>query len=85
MALRLMVKWQTSPIIGNAVLFRKDMDKQTANQLRTLILTMHNSEQGKRAVEKIGFLRFDPATTASYEPIRAVVKEYKALVGVKNK
>ncbi len=85
MASRLMVKWQTAPIIGNAVLFRKDMDEQTANQLRNLILTMHNVEEGKRAVEKIGFLRFEPATTASYEPIRDVVKEYNALVVGKNK
>jgi len=85
MASRLMVKWQTPPIIGNAVLFRKDMDEQTANQLRNLILTMHHTEEGKRAIEKIGFLRFEPATTASYEPIRDVVKEYNALVVGKNK
>jgi phosphonate transport system substrate-binding protein len=79
-ASRVTVKWQTPPIIGNAVLFRKDLDKHTANQLRSLILSMHTNEEGKKAVEKIGFLRFKPATARSYEPIHDVIKEYNTVV-----
>jgi len=79
-ASRVVVKWQTSPIIGNAVLFRKDLDKQTADQLKRLLLSMHTTEEGKKAVEKIGFLRFEPATSHTYAPIRNILEEYKALV-----
>jgi len=80
-ASKVQVKWQTPAIIGNALVLRKSLNKQTASRLASLILSMDKTEAGKKALEKIGYLRFEPATSSSFEPLRDVIKEYNALVG----
>jgi phosphonate transport system substrate-binding protein len=80
-ASKVQVKWQTQAIIGNALVFRKSLNKQTASRLASLILSMDKTEAGKKALEKIGYLRFEPATSSSFEPLRDVIKEYNSLVG----
>jgi len=77
---KVQVKWQTPAIIGNALVFRKSVNKQTISRLTNLIFSMDKTEAGKKALEKIGYLRFDPATSRSFEPLRDVIKEYNGLV-----
>ena len=72
-------KWLIPGVIGSAVLFRKDMDKEVAADLRALLLSMHTNQQGKAALAKVGFLRFEQADSGAYHPIREIVKEYNSL------
>lgn len=79
-ALKVIPKWQTPAIIGNAILFRTDMDKRTASQLKDLLLSIHTNQQGKNALSRIGFLRFDDADSNSYQSIRELIKDYDSSI-----
>lgn len=79
-ASKLIEKWQTPGVIGSAILLRNDLDKQVAAQIRDLFLSMHTNQQGRMALGKVRFLRFEMADSNSYEPIRKILKQYDSLV-----
>jgi phosphonate transport system substrate-binding protein len=83
LASKVELRWQTPPIIGNAFLIRNTIDQQTANQVKKLVLSMHQNQDGRNALEKLGYLRFDPADSNSYQSIKSVVEEYNCL-GIDN-
>ena len=78
-AAKLLLKWETPAITGNAVIIRNNMDKKTAEKIRNLILTMHQNDQGKKALAKIGFRSFHPADSNSYQSVKDFLKEYSAV------
>lgn len=78
---RVVQKWQTSAIIGNAVLFRSDMNKSVSEELKNLLLSMHTNTDGERALAKIGFIRFDWADSSSYSQIKDLTQKYKSQIG----
>jgi len=79
-ASRVTMKWATPAIVANALLLRNTVDKTIARQLKNLVFAMHFSERGKKALGKIGYLKFEPADSATYQPIKEFLKEYNALV-----
>jgi phosphonate transport system substrate-binding protein len=80
LALKVEVKWVTPAIMGNAFLIRNDVDKALAEQLEALLLSMNTSEEGKKALAKIGYFRFKPADSNSYRPVKVFMEEYNTLV-----
>jgi phosphonate transport system substrate-binding protein len=84
-ATKVAVKWVTPEIIGNAFLIRNNVDANLARQLKDIILSMGDDEQGREALLKIGYLKFIPADSNSYQPVRNFIKEYNSLVFVDRK
>ncbi|HET7896727.1 MAG TPA: phosphate/phosphite/phosphonate ABC transporter substrate-binding protein, partial [Flavisolibacter sp.] len=65
-AAKVKLKWVTPKLPGNALLLRKDVNQQTAEKLKDLIFSMDTDEQGRQALDKIGFRRFAPADSNTY-------------------
>jgi phosphonate transport system substrate-binding protein len=72
------LKWLTPAITANALVIRNDLDSNMAMQLRNVILSMDQNEQGRNALEKLGYSRFIVADSNSYQQIKLFLREYNA-------
>ena len=63
-------------------MINKNVDKEIAAQLTELILSMHKDKEGQQALAKVGYQKFDPADSNSYQPVKDFLKEYNAALGV---
>jgi phosphonate transport system substrate-binding protein len=79
-ATKVIKKWETPPVVGNPLVIRNDVSEETISQLRRVILTMHLSEKGKKALADIGYLKFISADSNTYRPLKSVLKEYRSLI-----
>ena len=79
-AIKVSKKWETPAVVGNSLVVRNDVSEETISQLKRVLLTMHLNEKGKKALADIGYLKFLPADSNSYGPLRILLKEYKELV-----
>lgn len=80
-ASKVALKWTTTAVPGVAFLLRNDVEKGIASQLKNILLNMHLNERGKKALAKLGYLRFEAADSNSFQPIKDVLEEYEAFVG----
>lgn len=80
MANQLEVKWQTEPLLNNAWVVRKDIPPAVADEFKTLLFKLNDSEQGKRMLERLPISRFEPATDETYQPVQEFLKKFSAQV-----
>ncbi|MFL5739881.1 MAG: phosphate/phosphite/phosphonate ABC transporter substrate-binding protein [Flavisolibacter sp.] len=73
-------KWETPAVLGNPLLIRNDVSEETISELKRVILTMHLNEKGKKALADIGYLKFIPTDSNTYQPLRKLLKEYRELI-----
>ena len=78
-ASKVVEKWQIPGVAGSALLFRKDMDQRIAAQLRDLFLSMDSDEEGRMALSKMSYLRFEPADSNDYVPLKQIVHQYNSV------
>ncbi len=76
-AARLKVAWETPHLINNSVMVRNDLPPQIRDQIRTALITLHDTPQGKEILAGMETARFHPATDADYEVIRRYVKQFE--------
>jgi phosphonate transport system substrate-binding protein len=79
-ASKVAVKWITPPSIGNALLLKNNVNKKIRDQLKKVIFNMHLNKEGTTALAKIGYVKFEPADSNSYQPIKDFLTEYNNLV-----
>jgi len=79
-ASKVALKWTTPAVAGNALLILNSVNEKTASQLKRLILTMHMNEQGSKALANLGFIKYVPADSNTYQPFRDLLKEYSQLI-----
>jgi phosphonate transport system substrate-binding protein len=79
-ASRVALKWITPATQGNTLLIRKNVNEETASQLRQMILTMHTNHEGRKALADLGYVKFLPADTNTYRPLKDFLKEYRELI-----
>lgn len=79
-AAKLMVAWETPPLINNSFMVRDDLPPELRAQLRAALLTLHGSEQGRRILAGMETARFLPATDADYAVVRQFVARFEARV-----
>jgi len=77
---KLIIKWETPPLINNALFFRNDMDTLTASVLTKLIFTLQNSEEGRKALVPLDVSKFEKATSQTYKPLKEFLTEYNAVM-----
>lgn len=80
MADQLEVKWQTEPLQNNAWVVRKDVPPAIADEFKTLLFELNNSEQGKRMLERLPISHFEVATDETYQPVQDFLKKFSAQV-----
>jgi len=79
-ASKVALKWTTPAVAGNALLILNSVNEKTASQLKRLVLTMHMNEQGSKALADLGFIKYVPADSTTYQPFRDLLKEYSQLI-----
>lgn len=79
-AAQLMVVWETLPLINNSFMVRDDLPPKLRARLRSVLLTLHDSEQGRRILAGMETARFLPATDADYAVVREFVVRFEAQV-----
>lgn len=70
MASQLEVKWQTAPLVNNGWVVRNDIPPALAGQFAAALFKLNASEPGRKLLERLPISRFEPATDASYKPVR---------------
>jgi phosphonate transport system substrate-binding protein len=79
-ATKVAVKWMTQATEGNTLLIRNDLNEETTNQIKNLVLNMHRNEDGRKALADIGYTKFIPADSTTYLPLRSFLIEYRKLI-----
>ena len=80
-ASQLRVIWETPPLINNAVMARDDLPADLVDKVRSVLLHLHEDEQGRQVLAAMETARIHPATDASYEVVRRFIAAYEAKVG----
>lgn len=77
---KLLIKWETPPLINNALFMRNDMDTMMINELTKLIFTLQDSEDGRKALIPLDVSKFEKATIETYTPLKKFLTEYNAVM-----
>lgn len=80
MASQLVVQWETAPLPNNGWVVRKDIPAPLAEQFSRLLFDLHQSEQGRRMLERLPLSRFEPASDETYRPVRDFLEEFSRTV-----
>jgi phosphonate transport system substrate-binding protein len=74
------LKWESPPLVNNALLCRKNMDPLIKSQLVNLLFSMEESADGKEALNKLQFSGFEKANSATYKPMKDFKTKYDAAI-----
>ncbi len=63
-------------LVGNPpIVVHTDLDKQIAQNIKSILLGMHNDPEGMKVLEELNIDSFDLPNEELYEPITAILKE----------
>ena len=77
----LILKWQTDPLPNNSLMVREDVPVPHWHKVRDVLLALHTHDTGRDILARMNLSRFDPATSATYDPVREFMKKYEAAFG----
>lgn len=67
---QLEIKWETEPLPNNGLVVRNDVPEKLANQVAELLFNLHTHSEGQAMLSNMELSRFEPATDATYQPVR---------------
>ena len=76
LAKELKVIWQTSPLPNNGLVVRDDIDVSILNQVKELLLSLHENPQGKKWLDKMELSKFESAKNETYQPVLDFLKKF---------
>lgn len=76
-AAELKIMWETEFLVNNSVMVRNDVPAQVASQVRTLLLGVDNTEEGKSILEGMETARFLAASDSTYDIVQAYVSRFE--------
>jgi phosphonate transport system substrate-binding protein len=76
-AAALKVIWETESLINNSVMVRNDIPAQVEQQVRTLLLGLDRTEEGKAILTGMETARFLPSSDADYDVVRTYVSRFE--------
>lgn len=76
-AAKLKVIWETPSLMNNAVMARDDLPAAVRNEVRALLLHLHESVAGAAVLVRMETARFHPADDASYAPVRVFIADFE--------
>lgn len=79
-AAQLELIWQTEPLINNGLVARNDIPPELVERVATLLSTLHESEEGRAMLAQLPISRFERATDASYDVVRAFLDTFSRKV-----
>jgi phosphonate transport system substrate-binding protein len=79
-AAQLEVRWQSDPLPNNGLVARDDFPPELLRQVAAVLFTLHESGEGRALLEHLPLSRFEPASEATYQPVRDFVARFSRLV-----
>jgi phosphonate transport system substrate-binding protein len=79
-AASLEVAWETEPLINNSVMARDDVPAALRERIRSLLIGLHETNEGKAILEGMETARFFKKGDADYDIVRAYVSRFEAEV-----
>lgn len=76
-AAELKVMWETPPLINNSVMVRDDLPSPVRETLRTALIHLHETAEGRAILSAMETGRFHPASDRDYEVVRAYVARFE--------
>jgi phosphonate transport system substrate-binding protein len=76
----LKVIWETEPLINNAVMARDDLPAEVQSALAGMLTHLHETPEGRKALDSAGIDRFRPATDRDYQIVRDFVATFESQV-----
>lgn len=76
LAKKLKVVWQTSPLPNNSLVVRDDIKQAVVDQVKNLLLSLHQHQQGKEWLIKMELSKFVEAKNDTYKPVVAFLKRF---------
>lgn len=77
MARALVVKWETEPLLNNGLVVRDDVPAAHLKIVADVFFNLHKSEAGRQILARMNLSRFEPADSATYEPMRRFLTNYE--------
>jgi phosphonate transport system substrate-binding protein len=77
LASQLEVRWQTMPLINNALVFRDDLPANVVVEFKRLLLTLHEDPAGRAILDQMSLDRFEPATDDTYQKVHDFVQRFE--------
>jgi phosphonate transport system substrate-binding protein len=74
------LKWESPPLLNNALLVRNSIDSAKKSQLLNLFFSMQNNRDGKEALDRLEFNGFEKANTDTYKPMMDFKRKYDAVI-----
>ncbi len=74
LAEQLTVKWQTDPLPNNALVYKPGTPKKLIKKVSLLLFDLHNTEEGKVILNRIGLSSFEAANESTYAPVNNFLK-----------
>jgi phosphonate transport system substrate-binding protein len=75
-AAELEVRWETAPLVNNGLVARNDVPEALVARVAELLFAMHTDDEGRRLLAELPLSRFEPASEASYAPVKAFLEAY---------
>jgi len=76
-AAELMVVWETEPLVNNSVMVRGDVPAPVAQQVRTLLVGLGDTKEGKAILAGMETARFLPASDRDYDVVSRYVSRFE--------
>jgi phosphonate transport system substrate-binding protein len=74
------LKWETPPLINNALLIKRTTDEKITTQLRSLFFSMNTTIEGKAALNRLDISGFEKATRDNYKPMLDFKRSYDSVI-----
>jgi len=74
------VKWTTDSLPNIGVVARSDMPPELTARVRSVLLGMDSTPEGRRVLEPTGLGGFAAATNATYEPVGRFVRDFESAI-----
>lgn len=76
-AAQLRVVWETPPLVNNSVMVRSDVPAPLRERITAVLLALHDSTEGRAALEAMQTGRMVAADDLSYDPMRRFLVQFE--------
>jgi len=80
LARELKVIWQTEPLCNNSLVVLPTVSNEVVDQVQSLLVNLHKSDEGKRILERMTLSRFEIADNETYQSVRDFISVFSSTV-----
>jgi phosphonate transport system substrate-binding protein len=76
-AAALRIQWETEPLVNNSVMMREDIPAGIRASLQTILVRLHETEEGRVILRGMKTVRFTRATDKEYDAVRVFLARFE--------